>query len=274
MSTSLEFKGKDVDAAIRAACNHLQTNRDELQIEVISTGSAGIFGLLRRKALVRVILQEKDSPQVVSDSPPSPPPTPAAPETPTKPAAQQATHHKNAKPSPRREPTPVPVEFHDLLRQELTTLLTLMKMEGEVSVDEAQGKTRLHITGPCVTQLTNRGGQALDGLQYLLGKITSKNLPERAMFIVDADNYRHRRQQELQELALRLATEVKEGKTNRTIPPLSPAERRIVHMTLQDDRAIRSRSVGSGLFKKVLIFKPGSNRPRRRKKGKGNNRKK
>ncbi|PKN15596.1 MAG: hypothetical protein CVU68_13940 [Deltaproteobacteria bacterium HGW-Deltaproteobacteria-3] len=73
---------------------------------------------------------------------------------------------------------------------------------------------------------------------------------------------------ELQARALRLAQEVKETGKTRTIPAINPAERRMVHMALQDDTEIRSRSVGEGLFKKVLIYLPGKGRrraPRKKK---------
>ena len=75
---------------------------------------------------------------------------------------------------------------------------------------------------------------------------------------------------ELQERALRLSQEVKETGKTRTIPAINPAERRMVHMALQDDTGIRSRSVGEGLFKKVLIYLPGKGRrrsPRKKKSG-------
>jgi spoIIIJ-associated protein len=71
-------------------------------------------------------------------------------------------------------------------------------------------------------------------------------------------DFREKRQDELQDLARELAALVKvDGKT-QVIPSLNPSERRVVHMALQDDKEIRSRSVGDGLFKKVLIYKPGS----------------
>ena len=110
--------------------------------------------------------------------------------------------------------------------------------------------------------LVGKEGRTLDSLQYLLRKMTSDSLPERAMFVVDAGGFREKRRTELQELAVRLADEVKEKSVTRTIPPLNPSERRIVHMMLQDDTTIRSRSVGSGLFKKILIYKPGTQRRR------------
>ena len=77
------------------------------------------------------------------------------------------------------------------------------------------------------------------------------------MFSLDAGDYRERRRQELEERAVELASEVRESGKTHSIPALNPAERRIVHMTLQDDATIRSRSVGEGHFKKILIYVPG-----------------
>ena len=54
-----------------------------------------------------------------------------------------------------------------------------------------------------------------------------------------------------------MAEKVKADGKTQVIPALSPSERRVVHMSLQDDKEIRSRSVGDGLFKKILIYKPG-----------------
>jgi spoIIIJ-associated protein len=61
---------------------------------------------------------------------------------------------------------------------------------------------------------------------------------------------------------------VKDSGKTRSIPALNPAERRIVHMVLQDDSTIRSRSVGEGLFKKILIYLPGRGRKKSPRNGK------
>ena len=88
------------------------------------------------------------------------------------------------------------------------------------------------------------------------------------MLSLDVGTYRERRAEELKELALELAAQVREEGKTQAIPALNPSERRVVHMVLQDDNTIRSRSVGGGLFKKVLIYKPGRKKPYPRK-GKG-----
>ncbi|MEN8256326.1 MAG: Jag N-terminal domain-containing protein [Thermodesulfobacteriota bacterium] len=273
MAVKLEFKGRDVDEAVKAACKKFGVDRDVLNIDIVSTGSTGIFGLMRQHAVVRACLKKeesagnnKETKKPAEKKKHSKPKAKAAARAPQEKSGQDEEEKpEEEKRKPRRqkvEPSPVPPEYHEQLISELNTLLSLMGMESDIVIGEENGKTKLEITGDHVEALQERDGQALDGLQYLLRKMTSDKLPERAMFVVDAGDFRANRRKELQELAVRLADEVKEKSVTRTIPPLNPSERRIVHMMLQDDTTIRSRSVGSGLFKKILIYKPGTQRRR------------
>ncbi|MBU0680878.1 MAG: Jag N-terminal domain-containing protein [Proteobacteria bacterium] len=275
MAVKLEFKGSDIDEAVKAACKRFGVDRDALEINVLSTGSTGIFGLMRKQSVVQASLkgdQAAENPKVEKPKAPTDKkkrprtkakPTPKIENEDVSPDEEVEVREETRQPRrPKVEPSPVPPEFHDQLKGELGKLLSLMGMESEIVIGEENGKTKLEIVGDHVAALQDRDGQALDGLQYLLRKMTSDKLPERAMFVVDAGGFRTNRRSELEELAVRLADEVKELSVTRTIPPLNPSERRIVHMMLQDDNTIRSRSVGSGLFKKILIYKPGTQRPR------------
>lgn len=121
-------------------------------------------------------------------------------------------------------------------------------------------------------QLTGQDGKTLDSLQYLLRKIVARKVPDRLRLSVDVGTYREDRLVELKARAIELAAKVKEDGKTQVIPALSPSERRVIHMSLQDDKEIRSRSVGEGLFKKILIYKPGrsnKNNSRRRSGGRG-----
>ncbi len=310
MVKKFQFKGKDVDDAVTKACGRFGVDRDELDIAILSTGSTGIFGLLKKQASIEVCLladvdaiadpeveaateitedpQRKESAAVKKPEKKKKPAKKTAKkvekkveveEVESQPALSEASPtesktkekgDKKARPRyrpPQHDPVPVPEEFHPVLEEELLKLLALMGMSGVISFAEENGKTKLDVQAEeLIEPLTARDGQALDGLQYLLRKITSQALPENGMFVVDIDGFRARRRLELQELAITLSDEVKEKNVTRTIPPLNPSERRIVHMHLQDDTSIRSRSVGSGLFKKILIYKPGSRkRPNRKR---------
>ena len=144
------------------------------------------------------------------------------------------------------------------VRREIGELLELMGYPSEVSLQAEDTALRCHISGEHEEVLVGSEGRTLDSMQYLLRKMMAGVLPERMMLSLDAGDFRKRRAQELKERALSLAEEVRETGKTQAIPALNPAERREVHMILQEDKTIRSRSVGDGLFKKVLIYKPGS----------------
>lgn len=286
MVKKFQFKGKDIDDAVNKACARFGVGRDELNIDVVSTGSTGIFGLLKKQSSIEAWLKSDMAEDVAPEKTPVVEADIPGPEEvvevagveqkrSTKPEKAKVQEPEEAAPKksrpryrpPQQTPVPVPEEFHAGLKDELLQLLHLMGMEAEVTVGEENGKTAFVIQGQeLIEPLTARDGQALDGLQYLLRKISSHTLPENGMFVVDIDDFRAKRRAELQELAITLADEVKEKNVTRTIPPLNPSERRIVHMHLQDDTSIRSRSVGSGLFKKILIYQPGTRkRPSRKR---------
>lgn len=291
MVSNLEFKGKDVDEAITLASEKLGLPREELNIEILSTGSSGIFGLCRKQAVIRVTkkIQEPepvapqetistDSQEITEKTTPAPPSIPQQPFTEELPVEdKRSLSHvglKERELPQQRLREAIPPLSPDILLQiksEVDKLLNLMGFPSEIEINEKNGKAQIKIYGDHVEDLISKEGQALDSIQYLMRKIIGKKIPQRIMFSIDAGEFREKRKTELQELALKLAKEVKETEKTRTIPPLNPAERRVVHLILQEDKTIRSRSVGEGLFKKILIYLPGKGRMRKkpqRRKGK------
>ncbi len=97
----------------------------------------------------------------------------------------------------------------------------------------------------------------LDSLQYLLRKVVTRKVPERLRISINVGDFREKRLENLKIKAVELAALVKEEGKTQVLPALNPSERRAIHMILQEDKEIRSRSVGDGLFKKILIYKPG-----------------
>lgn len=291
MVSNLEFKGKDVDEAITLASEKLGLPREELNIEILSTGSSGIFGLCRKQAVIRVtkktqepepiVLQETIStvpPNVTEETPLAPPAGSQQPVTEHLPVEEkrnssrgESKEHELPQQRPREATPPLSPDVLLQIKNELDQLLKLMGFPSEIEINEKNGKAQIKIYGDHVEDLISKDGEALDSIQYLMRKIIGKKIPQRIMFSIDAGEFREKRKAELQELALKLAKEVKETEKTRTIPPLNPAERRVVHLILQEDKTIRSRSVGEGLFKKILIYLPGKGRMRKkpqRRKGK------
>jgi spoIIIJ-associated protein len=152
---------------------------------------------------------------------------------------------------------PLSQESIDWVQQELSQLLQLMGLPSKIEVEAQGSSVRCHVSGDFEEDLTGQEGKTLDSLQYLLRKIIARKISERVRISIDVGDFREKRQDELEDQARELAALVKEDGKTQVIPSLNPSERRVVHMTLQDDKEIRSRSVGDGLFKKVLIYKPG-----------------
>lgn len=302
MAKGKDFYGKDIAEVIEQACKALGASREEMDIEVLETGSAGIFGLCKKKAHIRVQRKSVAPPAEVDvPSPPVDPveqtgpveaKTPAELTEPVEEGVRVATEPEivlkdatSSAPAPAvgarkvkreldeeeqsheteevEEETPLePPSAESLaaIQADLHRLLTLMGLPSEVQVVFEENTVQCNITGPHEAHIVGPEGRTLDSLQYLLRKMVARHLPERIMLALNAGDFRERRTEELKVRAVELAAQVKvDGKT-QAIPALNPSERRVVHMVLQDDKGVRSRSVGEGLFKKVLIYKSGKGR--------------
>ncbi len=144
----------------------------------------------------------------------------------------------------------------NLAKDVLEKFLSYFPVPAKLEVETEEGITRFNIIGDGSGILIGKQGQTLKELEYLFQKMVQKRwgglLPVR--IVLDAEGYRKRRLESLKEIAQRLAAKAKKlGKTVSTAP-LSPAERRIVHITLKKDAEIKTRSSGEGESKKVDII--------------------
>jgi spoIIIJ-associated protein len=279
-----EFEGKDIADAISKACKSLNVSQEELDIEVLSTGTSGIFGLCKQKSRLRVAIKGEYS-QRAEEKPSKRPAKPKSEkaksiEKKKRPSLREKKKEDTPEPSPKvqdkaREPKKDIQLGEDLLAQveaDLSRLLELMASPSEISVSSDQENVTALIKGDYVTEIVAQNGKILDSLQYLLRKMIGKKFTEKAIISLDAGDFRSKRNEELKQLGLQYAAEVKKSGKTRSIPSLNPSERRVVHLGLQDDKDVHSRSVGEGLFKKVLIYRPGKGGkgPSRRRKGSKN----
>lgn len=303
MAKGKDFYGKDIAEVIEQACRELGAGREDLDIEVLDTGSSGIFGLCKKKAHIRVrrkttgpeaqpaaegarvepVEPEPREPETVEPETVEPAMVEPRPERrrsvrvsePAVEAADRADDNAAGEVvSPLKEEPEEPpsAEALEQIRADLGRLLELMGFPSEVRVVFEDNTVHCTITGAHEEQIVGPEGRTLDSLQYLLRKMVSACVPDRIMLALDAGGFRERRAGELRERALELAEQVKADGKTQAIPALNPSERRVVHMALQEDKGVRSRSVGEGLFKKVLIYKPGKGRrpsSRKRRGGQG-----
>lgn len=107
--------------------------------------------------------------------------------------------------------------------------------------------------------IIGRKGSTLDSIQFIVSLIALKILGEDSEYhvLVDVAGYRNKREETLKDLALYTASQVKRYKKPKTLEPMNPYERRIVHLALQNDNEIETKSDGDGIYKKVRVFLAG-----------------
>jgi spoIIIJ-associated protein len=112
--------------------------------------------------------------------------------------------------------------------------------------------------------LIGRRGDTLTAIQHLVTRMVNKDNARRIQVVVDVGGYKKRREAQLENLARSLATRVESTGQQVLTEPLSAAERRVIHITLSDNPAVRTETIGDGLMKKVAVIrvKDGAGAPR------------
>ena len=136
----------------------------------------------------------------------------------------------------------------------LREILERMGIDAEVSAFDDGERVILDAHGQESGLVIGKKGATLDALQYLINRIVSKKPGDGPGIVVDAEGYRGRREDSLVDLANRLAE--KAVKSGRPVPvePMSPHDRRIIHVTLKEHAGVTTESEGEGLFRRVVIF--------------------
>jgi len=249
MSPSLEFEDKNVEMAVKKACEKLNIPREKLQHDVISYGSSGIFGLVgTKKARIRVILPkpiiETDSDEVKLEKPENL-------------GFEHALENKDipidAKQSEQMEQVVAP-DPRDLGREALQRIIDLITTDATVFVQEETDRISFQVKGGNAAILIGKHGQTLEAIQYIVEKIVNKQQKERVRIYIDIEGYLKNRRIGLQKLATRMAEKVKRTGKPATIDPMNAHDRRIVHIALKDDSKVRTQSVGEGFIRKLVIL--------------------
>ena len=148
-----------------------------------------------------------------------------------------------------------PLDALTVGKQFLSDLFQAMHIavELEVAVPEEEGPVSINLRGEDLGILIGKHGQTLDALQYLTNLAANRDAEEKIKFVIDVEEYRRRRAETLTRLAQRLASKVKRMGEPVVLEPMTPHERKIIHMALQDDRRISTYSEGEEPNRKVVI---------------------
>lgn len=284
MNTYKDFQAKTVDQAIDDACRFFAVERDALDIDIVSGGSSGIFGLGAKKATIRATRRrlspaEDTSFVSVAADPghdvPAGAPKPDEEETLAEAGETMevdAAAEFDEDDEPRPATTLSPEEMARLeadIRKIMTVLLKPIAVNVTLTIDVSASPVTVHIDDQDNSGLIiGRDGQTITALQYLANRIVSKSWPQSPRIQLDAGDYRQKQEEQLLGIAQFLSEKAKKSGRVQSTRPLSSFHRRVVHMALQDDRGVQTRSKGEGHMKRVLILpvkrgKPAGRPPRR-----------
>ncbi len=128
---------------------------------------------------------------------------------------------------------------------------------GEVEIEEYEGdegELILDITGDDLAVLIGRHGKTLDALQFLISSITTRTVGHRYPIVVDVEGYKGRQRQKLEDIANNAADKAVSQDRSIKLRPMTPYERRIIHVALRDDSRVETISEGEGRARRVVVI--------------------
>ncbi|VFQ43794.1 RNA-binding cell elongation regulator Jag/EloR [Desulfoluna butyratoxydans] len=259
MNSLREFEGRTVEKAIDAALQELDIPREELDYNVVTKGSAGLFGLFgAKKAKISVTLKQTRAKQgraaksLVDEAF-------GTPKSEERTTAESDGFKGEDRTYEYTERTFEEGFFKGLTPAEagveiLKEIASFISEESEIAYSVEGDILTYNVTGGNAAVMIGKKGQTLEAIQYLLDKIINKHSMERVRVQVDIEGYLEMRKEKLRQHAQRMAEKVKKTGKPHTIGHMSSHDRRIIHLTLKDDRGVRTQSMGEGYYRRLVIF--------------------
>jgi len=243
MTSPIDIEAKNVDQAIRNACDDLQISEDQLKYEILSHGSSGIFGLVQvKKAKIRVYPPQPQEPDEGRHERLPPP------------AGDSGSALAEDVSADGEPPFQFPGTPHELGRQTLQRIIDFLTEDAHVTVDEKDDRILFNVAGGNPGVLIGKRGQTLEAIQSLVEKIVNKHNGNHVRIQVDVAGYLETRKDNLRKLAFKLAGKSKRSGKPISLEEMNSYERRIIHLALKDDPAVRTQSRGEGYLRKLVIF--------------------
>lgn len=265
-----EKYGTDVEEAVRLALLDLNLTRDEVDVTVLEESSRGFFGIGSKLAKVRVEKKKAPAKEEKKQEKPAASVKQEARAEKAKPEREkapkkEASRNKKERTAPKfdiesvkpvisKEPEEnlTPCEDHAALRF-LEEVTKEMGLELDITAKEGKDVLYVDIQGKDSGTIIGKRGQTLDAIQYLTSLVVNKEQNAYTRVVVDAENYRAKREKTLELLAVRLANKVARTKKSVRLEPMNPYERKVIHATLQNHPRVTTRSEGQDPYRRVII---------------------
>ena len=282
--------GVDVETAVGLALKDLKLERDEVEVEVLEESSSGFLGIGSKLAKVRVTAKEEisnsfkekatfdDIDAILAGLPEN-----TSSKLPDEVRAEYDKYEAEEREDARRREKALarssskrgkskskkydlsvedtmlyevkkldPVKGHPV-EAFLKDIADKMGIDLSFSVREGEDLVFVEIKGKDTGTIIGKRGATLDAVQCLASYVVNKDKGKYVRVILDAENYRSKRENTLVNLANRLAGKVERTKRSVTLEPMNPYERKVIHCTLQNHPRVKTRSEGKDPYRKVII---------------------
>ena len=244
--TTLEIIAPSVEEALAQGLEQLKLTADAVTFEVLDAGNKGFLGLGGRQVRIRLTVNAP----AVTISKPDPNVT-----LPKQKPETELVQEPQIMPQPEVEHD----QLLDNVEEVVSKMLHLMRLQAQVSAhyanDVCEDRKTVHvdIRGNDLGVLIGRRSETLNALQLIASLIVSKAADQWVQLIVDVEGYRTRREHQLRQMARRIAEQaIKTGK-RQVLEPMTPNERRIIHLELREHPDVETESIGEEPNRKVTI---------------------
>ena len=275
----MQFSAKTKNEAITKACIELGVSSDQLDIQVVSEGSSGFFGIGSKPAIIKARKvddnsEEKEIEKIVDSVKINAFKEDTVKET-QKSAPKSVSRQNDVKPETKTEtakaskeekqPRPAkekPAKEKPVKEQKERAVVFLRDVFGSMDLGEVQITSKYNTTDGCLEVdfegedmgiLIGKRGQTLDSLQYLTSLVVNKGKSDYIRVKLDTEDYRRRRKETLENLARGIAYKVKKTRKPVVLEPMNPYERRIIHSALQGNKFVETVSEGEEPYRHVVV---------------------
>jgi len=235
-----EFNAATVEEALERASASLDLSVEDLSYKVVDEGSEGFLGIGARDA--RIVVEVPGTEQADVEE---------VPETADVPASQDLSEVLGE--SSEAENVAAPEELLEEIRDLAASVVNAMGFEARIDVYDADGFIAVDVAPDNTALFIGQKGETIDALQYLVNAAIYRKRPFVKRIILDAEGYRQRRVEAIQGIAHRTARRAVRERRTVELPPMSPSERRVVHLFLRDNPQVTTASEGSGDNRRVRI---------------------
>ena len=276
--TTLEIIAPTVEEALSQGLAQLGLTADAVSVEVLDSGSKGLFGLGGRQVRVRLTVnpppgEEVQTPPPARQKPADRPKSKPAPvqKTESAPKAQREQKPRAEKKPVREAPAALAPEktrqasdsndpLLDTTESIVSKLIHYLGMKAQVSAHYDDSSTddrriiQVDVRGDDLSALIGRQAETLNAFQYVASLIVGKETQKWVQLVVDVEGYRSRREKQVRQIALRMVDQVIKTGRKATLEPMTASERRAIHIELRGHPAVTTESVGEEPHRKVVIL--------------------